>query len=419
MRFAAIGRRRAAFAVVVAGMLATVVAAPTSSGAPARPVRSAQEESSAELKGEWDEVLGEESTLLARVEKARAEQARLTAELDALEAQVHAKETELVATQMALQEAQEQAARQAAALRSAERKVARAKERLRRQIVASYVTGGENSGMLEALLSAEDSDDAGRAIAYSKAIVGDTDVLVKALARAREERKAIDRKAKRTARTARARRDDVRDATAYLAGARDNQRDLVDQVNVEIFNEATALRAVQGKKALIEGRINAEMTTSDGVAMILADRQKDQPDWVPGDVEITTPIPGYRIGSAFGPRLHPILGIVRLHAGGDIGAPSGHPIYAPADGVVVLAEVRGGYGNTTVIDHGHSLGTLYGHQSRIAVKPGQVVKRGDLIGYVGSTGLSTGPHLHFETRVRGMPINPEGVVDWEAEVDYG
>ena len=84
-----------------------------------------------------------------------------------------------------------------------------------------------------------------------------------------------------------------------------------------------------------------------------------------------------------------------------------------------MAGRRGGYGNTTVIDHGHSLGTLYGHQSRIAVKPGQVVKRGDLIGYVGSTGLSTGPHLHFETRVRGMPINPEGVVDWDAEVDYG
>lgn len=86
---------------------------------------------------------------------------------------------------------------------------------------------------------------------------------------------------------------------------------------------------MQGKKALIEGRINAEMTTSDGVAMILADRQKDQPDWVPGDLVITTPTPGYRIGSESVSRLHPILGIVRLHAGGDIGAPSGTPIYAP------------------------------------------------------------------------------------------
>lgn len=417
MRFRAIGRRRAVLSVVASGLLATAVVAPgVSFGAPSRPV---QQESGSQLKGEWDEVLGEESALLARVERARAEQVRLSAELDALKLQVQAKEVELVATQLALQEAEEQAQRQAKALKAAERTVSRAKERLRKQIVASYVAGGESSGMLEAMLSAEDTDDAGRAIAYSKAIVGDTDVLVKALAEAREERRALDRKAKRSAKAALARRDDVRDTTAFLAGARDNQQALVNQVDIEIFNEATALRAVQGKKALIEGRINAEMTTSDGVAMILADRQKGQPDWVPGDLVITTPTPGYRIGSEFGPRLHPILGIVRLHAGGDIGAPSGTPIYAPADGVVVLAEVRGGYGNTTVIDHGHSLGTLYGHQSRIVVTPGQIVQRGDLIGFVGSTGLSTGPHLHFETRVRGMPINPAGVVDWEAEVDYG
>lgn len=416
MRFPAIGRRRAVLYVVASGLLATSLVAPGASfGAPTRTV---QQESGSQLKGEWDEVLGEESALLARVERARAEQVRLSAELEALKAQVQAKEVELVATQLALQEADELAKRQAKALKAAERKVSRAKERLRKQIVASYVAGGESSGMLEAMLSAEDTDDAGRAIAYSKALVGDTEVLVNELADARQERKAIDRKAKRSAKSALDRRDEVRDATSFLAGARDNQQALVDQVNVEVFNEATALRAVQGKKALIEGRINAEMTTSDGVAMILADRQKGQPDWVPGDLVVTTPTPGYRIGSQFGPRLHPILGIVRLHAGGDIGAPSGTPIYAPADGIVVLAEVRGGYGNTTVIDHGHSLGTLYGHQSRIVVSPGQIVQRGDLIGFVGSTGLSTGPHLHFETRVRGMPINPAGVVDWEAEVDY-
>lgn len=71
-----------------------------------------------------------------------------------------------------------------------------------------------------------------------------------------------------------------------------------------------------------------------------------------------------------------------------------------------------------VIDHGHSLATLYGHQSAMAVRPGDIVKRGDVIGYVGSTGLSTGPHLHFETRVKGMPIDPKGVVDFDAKVDY-
>ena len=164
--------------------------------------------------------------------------------------------------------------------------------------------------------------------------------------------------------------------------------------------------------AIIEGRINSINRSSDGVQLILAQLQAAQPNWAPGDVLITNPIPGYLIGSKFGMRKHPILGIVRLHAGGDLGAPSGTLIYAPADGVVIIAGVRGGYGNTTVIDHGHSLATLYGHQSQILVTPGQVVKRGDPIGRVGSTGLSTGPHLHFETRIKGVPIDPEGVIDF-------
>jgi len=430
LRLRATTSRPSAMLALLAGLLAAALGVPASAGAvPARStstVRAAQTDpnaptdgTSADLKGEWDEVLGQESDLVAQVDKARAEQTRLTDQLNALNVQVQAKETELVSAQLDLQASEAVAAKRAKALAVAEHKVALAEQRLRRQIVASYVAGGENSGVLQALLSSENGSEAGRAIAYSKAVVGDTDALVDALAQARTDRRKADRAAKRTAKAAKARRDEVSNTTAYLAGARDNQKVLVEQVNIQVFNEAVALREVQGRKALIEGRINAENHASDGVAMILADRQKDQPDWVPGDVVITNPIPGFRIGSPFGMRFHPILHISRLHAGGDIGAPSGHPIYAPADGVVVLAEVRGGYGNTTVIDHGHSLATLYGHQSRIAVTPGQVVKRGDLIGYVGSTGLSTGPHLHFETRIKGMPINPEGVVDWNAKLDYG
>ncbi|MBX3313458.1 MAG: M23 family metallopeptidase [Actinobacteria bacterium] len=157
---------------------------------------------------------------------------------------------------------------------------------------------------------------------------------------------------------------------------------------------------------------------SDGVEKLLAEVQADQEDWTPDAMVVTTPIPGYRIGSKFGMRFHPILGIARLHAGGDIGAPSGTPIHAPADGVVVFAGERGGYGNCVVIDHGSSLGTLYGHQSRINVQVGDVVQRGDIIGWVGSTGLSTGPHLHFETRLKGVPVDPEGIVDFDADVDY-
>ena len=121
---------------------------------------------------------------------------------------------------------------------------------------------------------------------------------------------------------------------------------------------------------------------------------------------LAVPIPGAPITSGFGPRVHPIYGDVRMHTGIDFGASTGTPIHAAADGVVVSAGPLGGYGNATVIDHGNGLATLYGHQSSIAVAPGQRVSRGQVIGYVGCTGLCTGPHLHFEVRVRGTPVDP-------------
>lgn len=120
------------------------------------------------------------------------------------------------------------------------------------------------------------------------------------------------------------------------------------------------------------------------------------------------PLPGYAIGSDAGWRMHPILHYVRCHAGADIGAPSGTPIHAVEDGTVIMASWNGGYGNFTVIDHGNGLTSGYGHQSQISVSVGEHVKRGQVIGYVGSTGLSTGPHLHFEARVNGMPYSPKG-----------
>lgn len=96
----------------------------------------------------------------------------------------------------------------------------------------------------------------------------------------------------------------------------------------------------------------------------------------------------------------------RMHEGIDIGAPSGTPIYAAAGGTVNYAGWEGGYGNLIVIDHGNGLATAYGHQSQLAVSSGQTVARGQVIGYVGSTGHSTGPHLHFEVRVNGSPTDP-------------
>ena len=104
--------------------------------------------------------------------------------------------------------------------------------------------------------------------------------------------------------------------------------------------------------------------------------------------------------------MHPILHYRRMHTGVDIAAPRGTPIRAAAKGMVVYAGWRGGYGKCVIIDHGSGVATLYAHMSRISVSRGQIVNRGAVIGTVGSTGLATGPHLHFEVRKFGRPVNP-------------
>lgn len=119
------------------------------------------------------------------------------------------------------------------------------------------------------------------------------------------------------------------------------------------------------------------------------------------------PTPGYTgISSPYGYRIHPIYKVKKFHAGIDINAPSGANIVAANSGKVILAGWNGGYGNCIIIDHGDGIATLYGHQSALLVSVGQRVNKGDVIGKVGSTGLSTGPHLHFEVRVKGQTQQP-------------
>ena len=120
---------------------------------------------------------------------------------------------------------------------------------------------------------------------------------------------------------------------------------------------------------------------------------------------LMTPVAG-RITSGFGMRYHPILHYTRFHAGLDFGAAWGSPIVAAADGQVVSAGWTGGYGRAVSIAHGGGIVTLYGHMSGVVAYSGEAVRQGQVIGYVGSTGLSTGPHLHFEVKVNGKPVDP-------------
>lgn len=166
--------------------------------------------------------------------------------------------------------------------------------------------------------------------------------------------------------------------------------------------EGAALSAIQARKGEFERRLAEVQKASNGIGSILGDRPGGTR---PGSLRL--PASG-SIVSPFGWRVHPIYGDRRLHAGIDIDAPHGAPVRAAADGTVVIAGYQTGYGNTVVIDHGGGLATLSAHLSVISVRAGQTVSAGQLVGSVGNTGNSTGPHLHFEVRINGSPVDPMG-----------
>lgn len=118
------------------------------------------------------------------------------------------------------------------------------------------------------------------------------------------------------------------------------------------------------------------------------------------------PVEGATLTSGFGMRWHPVMGGRRAHKGVDLAEPVGTPVHAPADGVISRADWFSSYGLYISMEHGAGIQTRYGHLSRLNVAAGQMVHKGDIIGYVGSTGRSTGPHLHYEVRIGGVSVNP-------------
>jgi murein DD-endopeptidase MepM/ murein hydrolase activator NlpD len=154
--------------------------------------------------------------------------------------------------------------------------------------------------------------------------------------------------------------------------------------------EASEIDALQAASSAITARIQAAQANRQGGAT--ATPSSAGLIW-PVSAPVTSPF-GWRWG--------------RMHQGIDLGASEGTPIKSAASGTIIYCGWESGYGNLTVIDHGGNLATAYGHQSSIAVTCGQQVAQGEVIGYVGNTGHSTGPHLHFEVRINGEPVDPLG-----------
>lgn len=180
-----------------------------------------------------------------------------------------------------------------------------------------------------------------------------------------------------------------------LASRQENQRQLLAQVEQEKKRVAAALDEMEATARQIAAKIRAEQAKSN---------RKLSPSGTKG---MLWPLPGYtQISSPFGWRIHPLLKTNRFHDGVDLPAPAGTEVIAPLDGQVISTGYMGGYGNHIVIDHGGGLSTMYAHLSAILVQNGQEVKKGQVIGRVGSTGWSTGPHLHFMVLLQGEPTNP-------------
>ncbi len=202
----------------------------------------------------------------------------------------------------------------------------------------------------------------------------------------------------------------LRSQQARLASLRQAIAEQTKELKEAEAEQAALLRRVQTERQTYERWIEEWEEESRAIASLLRRLQRSQRSRsiTPWTGSLLRPVNG-SIVSGFGYRVHPIFRRVKFHYGVDIAAPYGTPIRAAADGVVVFAGWRRAYGITVILDHGNGLATLYAHCSRVLVSEGQTVKQGDIIALVGSTGLSTGPHLHFEVRRYGEPINPLAV----------
>ena len=178
-------------------------------------------------------------------------------------------------------------------------------------------------------------------------------------------------------------------------------------------DRATAMQAIEelnASSAQVSAMLKERQAARAAAAAAAAQSSGGQgasDNWVQGTGQLGWPVSG-EITSPYGYRVHPIWGTTIYHSGIDIGVDEGTPVHAADGGVVVWSGWMGGYGYAVVIDHGNGLSTLYGHNSELAVDEGQSVAKGQVISYAGSTGNSTGPHVHFEVRANGDPVDPMG-----------
>jgi len=348
----------------------------------------------ASLKRDLSGVQSQKSRLQAKIKKTKRQVQVVHRDLAVVDHKLITVEGKLRTTSQKLAQGRAEQARLKGELDLASAQLFQKREQLRKRLHAMQLQG--QASVVSTLLASRDLGEfASRKYVLSRIAEQDRRLMDEIL----RLRHSISDKKRR--------QDELVREVAVLKTRQQAEQDDLEVAKAEKQSYLSALRRQQAElrrqlDALEQESRNIEAQIREYMARIRGTGREVSPY----RGSLLMPIAGGRIGSEFGMRYHPILKERRMHAGVDIGARHGTPIMAAAPGVVISAGYRGGYGNCVVIDHGGGLSTLYAHCSVLFVRAGVSVRRGQKIAAVGSTGLSTGPHLHFETRVNGRPVNP-------------
>ncbi|MEA2702267.1 MAG: hypothetical protein QOD63_212 [Actinomycetota bacterium] len=422
------GRRGARALLVLCALLAAIASGLAGGPALAQTDSDKQrvDEQIKSVQGQVAEVSAEEGRLYDLLAASSARKSELDTKVAGIDRQISGVQGRLDAAESKLTAIEADQRRTEARLADATTELTAARSELARQAIAAYTGQSEAARYATMLLGSATVGDLASRRSYLKAVVGSQSEAIGVQEKLRDEVQDLGASLKASRAEADGQRATVASERAALQGARDEQEVVRGQVATEVAERDRLHDQAQSRKEEFQGELASLEDESASIAATLRSRAAQRANPAPsagdgggadtaaaippGNGQMMFPIPGGAIVSGFGPRVHPVYGDVRVHTGVDINGSTGTPIHAAADGVVASAGGMGGYGNATVIEHAGNLATLYGHQSAILVSEGETVKQGQVIGRVGCTGTCTGPHLHWEVRVDGTPVNPMNYV---------